>query len=518
MANITRLFLVTGQTGVNHSEVLSKLTKFANHNRPKWVDTNANPLIKVYDIDDYIRQAIGRDVISLRESEDPIAKREALGAGYNLAIKQAVADNPIIAVISLHMLWYRNEDFICPLKFEIVEKADLRPLGIITLIDDLHDIWYRVRNLRPSQSGTAGIRVNFSLQEFAIWRNLEIHLSERLADIVFGSSRGFHYVWAVKHPVDMLWKLMTQPQCLIIYSAFPITSTRNDPKAVHEIDSFRKLIYDRFIVFDPLTIDEYPLAATTLDRFRRSIANALSKTVGGVKRKDIGFNVFSGTCTIGDRHNTYEIRGHHLVTAGKEYRKGGEAIRIEKDVPLPLAGRVTYSSDERWKLYPDDIFQGFESTVGSSNPAIELPIWEVFGAIRQLSRQICTRDFHLIRQGDCIVAYRPNYSMQSEEPSAGVTEELQYAGHLQASGTSVCRALIWCDDDGPLPDSVGTGPFREGRTTVYQTIRNRYTSSEECITFLSNLQEKKKKAFGRVMSPASIEGRIKSWFKEFPYI
>ncbi len=518
MANSTRLFLVTGQTGVNHSEVLSKLTTFANDNRPKWIHANANPLIKVYDIDNYIRQAIGRDEIALRESEDPIAKREALGAGYNLAIKQAVEDNPVIAVISLHMLWYRNEDFICPLKFEIVEKADLRPLGIITLIDDLHDIWYRVRNLRPSQSGTAGIRVNFSLQEFAIWRNLEIHLSERLADIIFGSSRGFHYVWAVKHPVGTLWKLMTQPQYLIIYSAFPITSTRDDPKAIHEIDSFRKLIYDRFIVFDPLTIDEYPLAATTLNRLRRAVAKNLSKTVGAVQPKDIGFNVFSGTCTIGNRHNTYEIRGHHLATSGKEYRTDGETICLEKDVSLPLAGQVTYFSNKRWKLYPDDVFQGFEPTVRPSNLAIELPIWEVFGAIRQLSRQICTRDFHLIRQGDCIVAYRPNYSMRLEEPSAGVTEELHYAGQLQASGTSVCRALIWYDEDGPLPNSVGTGPFREGRTTVYQEIRSRYTSSEECMKFLSNLQEKKKKAFGRVISPASIEERIKSWFKEFPYI
>lgn len=116
------------------------------------------------------------------------------------------------------------------------------------------------------------------------------------------------------------------------------------------------------------------------------------------------------------------------------------------------------------------------------------------------------------------MAYRPYYKKRGAKPSIGVTEELRYAGRLNGAGTRVCRVLIWPDDDGDLGVGNGTGPFIDGRGNVYQILENRYRTAEECLSFLDKMQKDKEKHFGRVKTTRSIEVRIKSWFKEFPYL
>jgi len=50
--------------------------------------------------------------------------------------------------------------------------------------------------------------------------------------------------------------LLFEPKKLIVYAAFPITSTRKESKKVDEINEFRMKLHEKFTVFDPVLIDE----------------------------------------------------------------------------------------------------------------------------------------------------------------------------------------------------------------------------------------------------------------------
>ena len=160
-------------------------------------------------------------------------------------------EHPKFAVLFGHLLWYRNESFFITLHPQTVcdEKLPIKPVGIITLIDDIYDVRRRIRN--RSSAGGPKLRVDFSLGELVVWRDLEVLLSTMLTEQLFGQSRGFHFIWAVKHPIHSLWKLVTKPDELVIYSAFPISSTRGHPDRMIDIDKFRSELHKRHVISDP---------------------------------------------------------------------------------------------------------------------------------------------------------------------------------------------------------------------------------------------------------------------------
>lgn len=124
----------------------------------------------------------------------------------------------------------------------------------------------------------------------------------------------------------------------------------------------------------------------------------------------------------------------------------------EKLVPLFSRAReargrdevvVLLQEDDRWLIDREDILTGPEEGLYP----ITLPVDEVLEVETEISRQIEARDFRLIRQSECMAAFRP---MFEGEPSQGVISELKYARDGAHRATFIYS---------PLADGIHQSPF-----------------------------------------------------------
>lgn len=237
--------IFTGQTGINcESEVLKNLELFC-----KKVGIPKEDL-KLYSLNEELKN-LNIDMISFLDSQNPKTKADIWERAFNKILSKINDEKPKHIFLSIHHIFYRYSSFFSPVGWDLIK--DFQPDIFITLIDDLYSIWKRIksRNDRwPSKS-------YFCLRELSSWRSAEILMTDFLAKSLSSSSKIIkNYVVAVKHPSQMLYRLLFEPEKLIVYTAFPITSTRKDPEKVEEINKFRMQLHEKFTIFDPITIDE----------------------------------------------------------------------------------------------------------------------------------------------------------------------------------------------------------------------------------------------------------------------
>ena len=111
----------------------------------------------------------------------------------------------------------------------------------------------------PCSAATPDQHTNFRLRlrEILAWRSAEIAMADLLARNLYEMRTIPHYVVGIKHPAEMLYRLIfRRRQYPLVYSSFPITAVRDDPDLRSRIDDIRNELHRRFIVFDPLTLDE----------------------------------------------------------------------------------------------------------------------------------------------------------------------------------------------------------------------------------------------------------------------
>jgi len=237
--------IFTGQTGINcDSEVLKNLGLFCK----KMNDPIEG--LKLYSLNEEL-ESLDIDMISFLDSQNPKTQADIWKKAFNQILSKLKDEDPKHAFLSIHHIFYRYSSFFSPVEWDLIKE--FQPDIFITLIDDLYSIWKRIKSRNeesPSES-------HFCLRELSSWRSAEILMTDLLAKSLSSSKKIIrNYVVAVKHPAQMLHGLIFKPEKLIVYTAFPITSTRKVPEKVDEINSFRMKLHEKFIVFDPITIDE----------------------------------------------------------------------------------------------------------------------------------------------------------------------------------------------------------------------------------------------------------------------
>jgi adenylate kinase len=156
-----------------------------------------------------------------------------------------------------------------------------------------------------------------------------------------------HYVVAIKHPAEMVRRLIFEPARLRVYASFPISSTRNQNDSRELVDEFRRRLHESFTVFDPLMIDERIL------------------------KLELDEN---------DAAESDQAKPSHL------------------DIHL----------SNRWRPWLTGDFEPMALPYDKNYP-LRIPTDQIREAIEDIDRQIEARDFRLIDSVQSVAAFRPNF-------------------------------------------------------------------------------------------------------------
>ena len=180
--------------------------------------------------------------------------RYQLGAWQRagLAIAEEMEDlDPRHSLLSTHLTYYTSGR-----QFSLIDIPTIRrwrPDLIITLVDDMLDIHAGLARRDAEQHTNFRLR----LREILAWRSAEIAMADLLARNLYERRDIPHYVVSVKHPAEMLYRLIFHRRRYpLVYSSFPITAIRHEGDRRDSVDAIRRQLHQRFIVFDPLTLDE----------------------------------------------------------------------------------------------------------------------------------------------------------------------------------------------------------------------------------------------------------------------
>lgn len=346
------------------------------------------------------------------------------------------------AFLSLHLSYRSYSRFFSPVSWRASALAaavghptetllDLigtgfQPDYFVCLIDDIHVARQRIA------TGKEGIHLRLS--ELLAWRNFEALLTDFLAqETILG--RGTvndspeapfdrSPMVANRHPQEMLFRYLFEPTRLRIYASFPITRTRYRDDSRAEIDDFRYALHSQFCVFDPVTIDELPLTSLLGPEKK---GGRRAPPSGAVRRRPATLDLPASARWPLDVKNTLS----------------GQEIRAVEDLSLEEIQEITRRTDGRDRT--------------------------------ELAQSVQDRDYRLIDQSDCVVVYRPQYSLglaptdkSYQAPTGGTAAEIHYA--LSIAGKPV---YIIHDEhvDGPLRREVLDRLLPQGNNYYLQQSR-----------------------------------------------
>jgi len=265
---------------------------------------------------------------------------------------------PTHTFLLTHAVYFRKKEFRSIIDLNLIRR--FRPTVVLTLIDDAYDVSDRISR-REQMAGTGSA---CSFAEAIEWRTVETMIGDLISRNIYlpdGILKGIssdhstafkelenrvaratgriikNFVVARKHNPRMVYRLLFERWREIVYASYPISSTRPKDAAIQEINDFRSRLHGDFTVFDPVTIDEFPVATIDAKQY--------------VKRWPIE------------------------STAAQSTGVGNTPLQSFKDLG-------------------DDITYNFQA-----------------------------RDFRLVNQSDCLVAYRPFYGGR-ETPASGVDREM----------------------------------------------------------------------------------------------
>lgn len=266
---------MTGQTGTCKRQLacdLASLLATQNGISSALKDEPAKSFVRVYQIEDYLPHSLRSFLEDYNAQYRETAWDHALTKIYD----QIRDEKPKYAFLLLHYFYFRNGRIFSAVNWD--KLTPFHPSIVFTLIDDIFDIWQRVRN-QEHDYPTGSV---LSLQDILQWRNVEIAGSRQLASNLYVNPKSFsvdlksppwntlpseaccffggpipHLVLAVKHPLRTFLQLIDNTHFSRVYASHPIGDVRNNKDHIQEINSFRSGLANEFIVFDPLTIDEY---------------------------------------------------------------------------------------------------------------------------------------------------------------------------------------------------------------------------------------------------------------------
>jgi hypothetical protein len=277
--------IFTGMPGVNIKGSLEKVRDFL-----KKSGTSDDKLPKLLDLDKKLRSISEPKIKEILETEPddrtwlrlphPVLE-ELWEEAFREIIKEAAAREKegLDSYIHFHACYYHHQTrgFISAASYRLIGEA---PKGscLITLIDDVFDIYDRL--VQPDRvydftwTDSPFVDMIFKFLHALQWRNVETCMSDRIAKSWGNSQKASdsgipHYVFAVKHPIATLVKLIKKKTGdLAVYLSHPITYIRevldvrrsgsiaDMQRRKDEIEKLSLSLREKFILFEPTTIDE----------------------------------------------------------------------------------------------------------------------------------------------------------------------------------------------------------------------------------------------------------------------
>ena len=248
--------LLAGISGVNKdivvANLLARLRDHGEVSAPDGTDTRAvDPAeLLTASIEDTLA-AQGNELAGVLAAFRPAYQLAAWKrAGQAIAERIEGAD-PRHSLIAAHLTYYTSGR-----QFSLIDLPTIRrwrPDCIITLVDDMLDI----RAALARRDAERHTNFQLRLREILAWRSAEIAMADLLARNLYEQRDIPHYVVGLKHPAEMLYRLIFHRRRFpVVYSSFPITAIRYDADRRASVDGIRGELHRRFIVFDPLTLDE----------------------------------------------------------------------------------------------------------------------------------------------------------------------------------------------------------------------------------------------------------------------
>ncbi len=257
--------LVLGSAGMEKAKFIGKVADIAY--LKNFVRGRENPesegFIEVYDLDGTIKEGLGGlpTYTAYLDNPNPQVQQRIWDRFCQEILEKIETSKPKHVFLLVHGTYYRNKRYFSRLNWNLLRK--FRPSIIITLIDDAYDVQQRIA-LVESELET---RSKCTFGEAIEWRTVETMIANILSENLCEHTKIHCFVVAVKHPPETVYRLLFERWRLPLYIAFPIGVTRPDDEAITEINEFRKKLRQHFIVFDPVTIDEYPLIKNRIKRW-----------------------------------------------------------------------------------------------------------------------------------------------------------------------------------------------------------------------------------------------------------
>lgn len=337
--------IFTGQSGIDKHRVVENLVDHLRVTcgyRGDSSDQEASNFLSSYSFESFIAPHYF-GITEWLQMPNENMQNEEWKEGFTDLLDTIKRDSAKNIFLSMHSVFFRYSKFFSPINWDQIREFN--PDLFITFIDDVQDIWWRLMKRHdifpPSPT--------YRLRELLAWRSVETMVTEIISQRLNPQKPIPHYVVAVKHPVLMLQRLLMEPRSLRIYAAYPISDIRNDKIMKEVINAHRNNLHKRFIVFDPISIDEYILES--LNQAQKQ-DDDLKKHI--VFKKEDRWSVRSKACDL------------PLLSDKLEHP---EYIEIDRE-------QINEVSDE-------------------------------------MKDHIEWRDYRLINQAHCIATYRPNYNKKT---------------------------------------------------------------------------------------------------------
>ncbi|MBN2129720.1 MAG: hypothetical protein JW741_09495 [Sedimentisphaerales bacterium] len=463
------LFLLTGPPGLRKEAVVEKLRVFlAQHGVTVGVGDVESELKPLLAGRSFVPKRGVDPLVTLIGSHPQDRVRQLWPDAFRAAVTKARSANPTVAIVVARLEYYRSEtyEFYSPVDYATVAAA--KPTQILTLIDDIFDVFYRlsrpghvfdirlqVERAAPTKtSATPSLRRLYrdaieltiaSLLRVLTWREREISKGASLAGAVPQPCP--HAVLALKHPVETGVRVLLGQ----FSAATPLG------------ESFP------FYVSHPIS---RPRGQNSETGSWPAFVGELAHFVGAVSQPETDGRV-------------------HLVpvmpTAIDEYRflSDGEALQpwLRPRWPLP-AGELLYCLPDPGTSYEhferQNLSTIFDPPLDRHGRRATLPLGdlEVSGMLRTLEKaialQMSGRDHLLVRQCPGLLLYRPAYD--EFRFSGGVINELHTFDQIRKleAGGGAGRLVAFFHDrgeaEGLLRDPVIRGQVKSGLHAAVDTL------------------------------------------------
>jgi len=258
--------LVTGQVGLDKKPFLQQVVDLARVNGRE---------VKLFNVGE-LMCAEAPDIVPHRILDLPRQRLTALRRSVFKDILSMAADDVDLIVNTHATFRWKHGLFHAYDHHQMCElDADL----YITLVDNVDAVHERLEREHETRH---------TLKDILVWREEEIVVTEAMAEAIAGY--GYAYVLSRSSPrinAQTMYRLMFEPERKRVYPSFPMTHVIDLPEILGEIEMFRDVLAEQFIIFDPGDLDEKRLLFEAGEATKRGEDHVLLQVNGRPLRLNV---------------------------------------------------------------------------------------------------------------------------------------------------------------------------------------------------------------------------------------